>query len=348
MMRRTSAVLHRRNGERRRGTPGRFPWIALLAICVQVTAFAQQEPPPPPAAQPAAAAFETSELINTAHRVNAADLPRIRSSAEMGDARSQVLLGLIYEMGGAELMPEPRVALSWFLKAAAQGVTWAQVWAADFYFTGSPGVERDFGRALELYRSAAGRGDPKAAFFIGQMYFYGDGVTANHREAAGWYRRAVAADEEAITRMIELAEAPCDSSFCVGLRQVMGAVMGGSANRFIDGWDDARREWDANIKLPDAERCGLTSADRTSAGEVQNYFCDSAPAADETRGVAAARQLADEIQKALPAGYTRSDRSDVRPGPSTFFAKEGFPHVRVTYNVTPGSAQHRVTLLVGP
>ena len=204
------------------------------------------------------------------------------------------------------------------------------------------------GRALELYRSAAGRGDPKAAFFIGQMYFYGDGVTANHREAAGWYRRAVAADEEAITRMIELAEAPCDSSFCVGLRQVMGAVMGGSANRFIDGWDDARREWDANIKLPDAERCGLTSADRTSAGEVQNYFCDSAAAADETRGVAAARQLADEVQKALPAGYARSDRSDVRPGPSTFFAKEGFPHVRVTYNVTPGSAQHRVTLLVGP
>jgi hypothetical protein len=338
MTRRTSAVWRRRNGK-----------VAIVAICLQVAVFAQRPQDPVPSAErPVAAAFETSELINAAHRLNAADLPRLRSRADMGDARSQVLLGLVYEMGGAGLMPEAPVALSWFLKAAAQGVTWAEVWAADFFFTGSPGVERDFSKALELYRSAAGRGDPKAAFFIGQMYFYGDGVAASHREAAVWYRRAVAADADVVKPMIELAEAPCDSGFCVALRQVMGAIMGGSANRFIDGWDDVRREWDANLKLPDTERCGLTSADRTSAGEVQNYFCDSAPAPDEARGTAAAKQFADEVQKALPAGYSRSERSDVRPGPSTFFAKEGFPHVRVTFNVTPGSAQHRVTLLVGP
>ena len=138
------------------------------------------------------------------------------------------------------------------------------------------------------------------------------------------------------------------AAFCLALRQVVAAIMTGSANRFIDGWDDARHEWDANITLPESDRCGLTSADRTSVGEVQNYFCDSAVIADETRARSLAKTLADQVQGGLPSGYGRSERSDVRPGPSTFFAKEGFPHIRVTFNLTPGSAERRVTVLVGP
>jgi hypothetical protein len=61
-----------------------------------------------------------------------------------------------------------------------------------------------------------------------------------------------------------------------------------------------------------------------------------------------AKALADAVQAALPAGYQRRERSDLRPGPATFFAKDDYPHIRVTFNVTPGSAHHRVTLLVGP
>jgi hypothetical protein len=321
--------------------------LSLAIAALWVVAIGAQSPPPP-ADRRGPAAFETSELVNAANRLDAADLPQLRARAEMGDARSQVILGLAYEMGRGGLKSQAPEALSWFLKAAAQGVTWASVWAGDFYFTGSPGVERDFTKALELYKSAAARGEPKAAVLIGQMYFYGDGVAANHREAATWYRRGIDSDPDVVKPMIEMAEAPCDSAFCIALRQVMAAIMTGAPDRYIDGWDDARREWDSNIKLPDSERCGLTSSDRSSAGEVQNYFCDSAVIADEARGLAQARRLADEVQKALPAGYARSERSDLRPGPSTFFAKDGFAHVRVTFNVTPGSAQNRVTLLVGP
>jgi len=43
------------------------------------------------------------------------------------------------------------MALSWFLKAADQGITWAQVWAADFYVSGSDGIERDVKKALALH-----------------------------------------------------------------------------------------------------------------------------------------------------------------------------------------------------
>ena len=324
--------------------------VLTAALCVPAAAFAQAVSPAPPASQPqvAPAAFDTSELVNAAHQLTAADLPRLQARAEMGEGRAQVLLGLAYEMGSADLMPQPSQALSWFLKAADQGITWSAIWAADFYLSGSPGIEQDFAKALKLYRSAADSGDPKAAFFVGQMYFYGDGVPADHREAAAWYKRAATSDVPVVQPMIALTEAPCASAFCVALRQIVGAVMTDAASRFIDGWDEARKEWDSTITLPDSERCGLTSSDRTSVGDVQNYFCDSAQVADVARGKALAKQLADVVQSALPAGFSRSDRDDVRPGPSTFFALEDFPHVRVTFNVTPGSAQNRVTLLVGP
>jgi hypothetical protein len=201
---------------------------------------------------------------------------------------------------------------------------------------------------MKLYRSAADRGDPKAAFSVGQIYFYGDGVSADHGEAAAWYRRARTLDAPGVEQMIVLTEKPCASALCIGLRQVVAGIMTQSVGRFVDGWDEARREWDSTIKLPDSERCGLTSSDRTSAGDIQNYFCDSAQVSDDGRGTAMAKQLADAVQAALPAGYSRRERTDMRPGPSTFFAMDNYPHVRVTFNVTPGSAQNRVTLLVGP
>jgi hypothetical protein len=236
-----------------------------------------------------------------------------------------VLLGLAYEMGGAGLKKQPPMALSWFLKAADQGITWAQVWAADFYLSGTDGIERDVNKALILYKSAAEHGDAKAPFFIGQIYFYGDGVAADQQEAAAWYRRARASDVPVVESMIALTATPCASAFCVGFRQVVAAIMTESGNRFIDGWDEAKHEWDSTITLPQSERCGLTSADRTNAGEVQNYFCDSAQVADEARGIAMAKQLADAVQSALPGGYSRRERTDMRPGPSTFFEMENFP-----------------------
>ena len=315
---------------------------AAFAICIVNLALAAATSAQSPGA------FDTSELVNAAHQLNESDLPRLQARAESGEARAQVLLGLAYEMGGAGLKPQPPMALAWFLKAADQGIAWAQVWAADFYLSGTDGVERDVRKALVLYKSAAERGDAKAPFFVGQIYFFGEGVPADHQEAAVWYRKARASDVPVVEPMLALTATPCASAFCVGLRQVVAAILTESANRFIDGWDEARREWDSTITLPDSERCGLTSADRSNAGDVQNYFCDSAQIADEARGTAMAKQLADAVQNALPAGYSRRERTDMRPGPSTFFELKDFPHVRVTFNVTPGSAQNRVTLLVGP
>ena len=118
--------------------------VLTAALCVPAAAFAQAVSPAPPASQPqvAPAAFDTSELVNAAHQLTAADLPRLQARAEMGEGRAPVLLGLAYEMGSADLMPQPSQALSWFLKAADQGITWSAIWAADFYLTGSTEIGR--------------------------------------------------------------------------------------------------------------------------------------------------------------------------------------------------------------
>ena len=322
-------------------------WMAVVAFLVPGIATAQPPAGDRKTADPQAV-YDTEELVADARGLTSADVPPLQARAEMGEARAQVLLGLAHEFGTGGLARRPQTALTWFLRAAAQGVGWAEAWAGDFYFNGTADGDRDVDKAIALYTSASGHGEPRAAFALGQIYFYGDGVAANQREAGRWFRAASAANPALVERIVELAEAPCDSPFCVSLRQVMGAIMTGLPERFVDGWNDAAREWDAAMRLPESDRCGLTTTDRTKVGDVQNYFCDSARFEDVALGAAKARQLADEVEKALPAGYMRTERDLPRPGPSTFFARDGYPHLRVTYNVTPGSAEKRVTLLVGP
>ena len=123
------------------GSSNRKWSVASLTVALWWSAAAlvqQSSDAPRPAAQPAPAGYETSELVEAAHQLIADDLPRLQARADMGDPRSQVLLGLAYEMGSAGLTPQPPQALAWFLKAAAQGVPWAEAWAADFYFSGKP------------------------------------------------------------------------------------------------------------------------------------------------------------------------------------------------------------------
>ena len=316
---------------------------AILIIALAATVQAQSLAPP----GPTPTVWDTQTLVNEAHSLVPEALPDLRKRADAGDARSQVLLGLVYEMGTADEKPQPVEALKWFLKAADQGVAWAEVWAADFYFSGSPGVPRDLYKALELYKSASDHGDPRAAFFVGQMYFFGDGVSTNQHEAASWFRRAVPADPETVNRMVALADASCDSKFCVEFRQVFGALMVGLADRFAGGWNDMTHEWESTVELPESDRCGFTSSDRTDRGDLRNYFCDSELITDDRQGRALEKQLADAVQEALPPGFERRD-DFTRENPASFFSKDGYPHIRVSFNVTPGDAPQRVTILIGP
>ena len=331
-----------------------FP--AVLALSMATAVSAQQPSVPAPAAaasavpgdeQSAADEWDTGRLMEDVEALTADALPRLQARAEIGDPRSQVLLGLAHEFGSAGLTSHPREGLKWFLEAAAQGIPWAEAWAADFYMNGADGIERDVVRARALYTSAANRGHARAAFVLGQMYFHGDSVSIDMSGAGQWFRRAAREDAPFAMRMAALAEVPCDTPFCATLRQVLGAMISASPGRLVDSWNEADREWNAAVILPGSDRCGLTTSDRTVNGNLRNFFCDSGRIDDEARGRARAREIADQVEKALPGGYLRTERNDGRTGQATFFAGDGYPQLRVTFNLTPGSAQHRVTLLVG-
>ena len=49
--------------------------------------------------------------------------------------------------------------------------------------------EGDYATALAEFTPMAQRGDTRAQFHLGEMYFNGWGVEADHREAFRWYRR---------------------------------------------------------------------------------------------------------------------------------------------------------------
>jgi Sel1 repeat len=313
-------------------------WGLGFVVLLLVAAF-----PSPAAAQ----RWDTNTLVNEAHKLEAADLTQVRDQANGGDARAQALLGLAYEMGSAGLEANAVEALGWFLKAADLGVPWAEMWAGDFYYTGSVGVPRDLYKALELYRSAADHGDPRAAFNVGRMYFFGEGVATNHEEAASWFRRALPADPATVGRMVALAEVACKTTFCVSFRQVLGAMTTSSADQFAGEWDEMTHEWDSVKTLSGFDRCGFTSSNKAADGDVQNYFCDSDMIVDATVGADTARQLADDVDQALGQGWNRSSGDGTRAN-AYFFTRDGYPRVRVTYNVTIGDAPQRVTLLVGP
>lgn len=298
-----------------------------------------------PAAAQTDRTWDTNTLVNTAHNLKETDLPALRERADGGDGHAQALLGLVYEMGAAGLEANPVQALAWFNKAAAQGIAWAEMWAGDFYYTGSPGVPKDLYKAVELYKSASEHGDTHAAFFVGRMYFFGEGVAMNMATAAQWFRRALPADPDLVGRMIALSEAPCETAFCVSLRQILGAITTESAEQYTGEWNDETHEWDSVKELPDFERCGFTSSNRTEKGDVQNYFCDTEMIADVRAGVDSARRLADDVEHAL-TGWTRTGGIDPQPN-IYFFTRDGFPRIRVSYNMTLGDAPQRVTLLVG-
>lgn len=78
-----------------------------------------------------------------------------------------------------------------FLRAAAQGDPRAQLNLGLIYFNGN-GIAQDFKQAVSWYRKAALHGDTKAQYNLGLMYTKGQRVAQDHRQAASWYRKAAA------------------------------------------------------------------------------------------------------------------------------------------------------------
>jgi hypothetical protein len=100
--------------------------------------------------------------------------------------------GSIRELGEAYDFDPPkkrRLAIKWYLRAAAQGHPIAQNLLGESYRDGWS-VRQDKRKAVKWFRLAAQQGVADAQLSLGAAFFYGEGVKQNRREALRWYRKA--------------------------------------------------------------------------------------------------------------------------------------------------------------
>ena len=95
----------------------------------------------------------------------------LRPVASRGDAKSQYILGLIYD-NGLGVPPDLARAATWYRKAAEQGHADAQNNLGLLYDSGL-GVTLDHAKALNWYRKAAEQGHAGAQANLGVMYIMG-------------------------------------------------------------------------------------------------------------------------------------------------------------------------------
>lgn len=123
--------------------------------------------------------------------------------AEQGDGPAQAALGALY-LAGKGVERDPGKAVELYRQAAEGGLAAAQAMLGALYARGRGGIEQDYAQAAQWYRKAADQGLSIAQVNLGYMYSIGQGVDEDHRQAVDWYRKA--ADQGNIIAQYNLGE----------------------------------------------------------------------------------------------------------------------------------------------
>ncbi|MEW6304565.1 MAG: tetratricopeptide repeat protein [Verrucomicrobiota bacterium] len=119
-------------------------------------------------------------------------IKQLRENAKRGDANAQHSLGFYYAIGNPHLgKPSMKEALSWYKKAAEQGLPEA-AYKVGFCYEYAVGVSRpDLPEAAKWYRIAADKGVPEAQYKMGLFQATGQaGLPRNSDVAFVWFRKA--------------------------------------------------------------------------------------------------------------------------------------------------------------
>jgi TPR repeat protein len=120
-------------------------------------------------------------------------------AAEQGYSEAQVSLGTLYRLGYG-VPQDYKTALAWLYEAAAKKHPVAQVDLGDLFLKGIPGqIERNGAQALQWYLLAARDDVIVAQFKAGQIYLENAGVEPDVEAGLAWMHlayRAAAAEEE--------------------------------------------------------------------------------------------------------------------------------------------------------
>ena len=98
-------------------------------------------------------------------------------------------LALEYYNGSGEKEQDFVKAFELFSLAAEKGNADAMCNLGDMYYYGQ-GVTRDYARAIEWYTKAAENGNADAMYNLGVLYYFGVGVPQDYARAFEWYTKA--------------------------------------------------------------------------------------------------------------------------------------------------------------
>ena len=148
------------------------------------------------------------------------------SGSELGDPRSQYMLGLIHDRG-LSVRRDPVEAIKWYRLAANQGHALAQYMLGLIHNSGFDAVTRArsnavrvggaaatpsqrlgiaYVEALRWLTLAAEQGLPQAQYSLGLMYATGSGVPADFVAAHFWWTIAVGSGSDQASKKLSLLE----------------------------------------------------------------------------------------------------------------------------------------------
>lgn len=114
-------------------------------------------------------------------KVDASTFSAFLQGAEQGIASAQLFVAQCYANGdGTE--KDLAKALSWFEKAAAQGVPYAQYSCAMLYLTGQDPIKPDPAKGMEWLKKAADSGLPEAKTDLGLSYLEGRNIEKDEQK----------------------------------------------------------------------------------------------------------------------------------------------------------------------
>lgn len=126
----------------------------------------------------------------------AQDFEVIKRAAEQGNAEVRYGAGVLqYGLGkmyseGRGVPRDDAEALKWYRKSAEQGDTGALLALKDMAEQGNENARKAHKAIVEALKRAAERGDAKAQYDLGNMYYYSEGMAQSNADAAKWWRKS--------------------------------------------------------------------------------------------------------------------------------------------------------------
>jgi V8-like Glu-specific endopeptidase len=197
-----------------------------------------------------ATAAELDDAVAAAHSGDyAAALRRLSPLAEKGDARAEFDVGFMHAYGWG-VQRNPAEAITWYRKAADQGLQIAQHFLGLAYVNGE-GVRPDDAEAARWFARAAAQGFAQAQFMLGLMTLDGRGVP---KDLVQGYALLVMAGQGGVRSAARVVQ-----------KMALTEAQHGQAQQIIDDWKPKAESLLAGIASPREEE--LLGLDR-HIGEV--------------------------------------------------------------------------------